>query len=155
MAVRTDVFLKVGGFRTDFGKVGTISRPEDTDLCIRMGKTSSQASIFYAPSAWVDHHVGDERARFRFFLRRCYLEGRGKVELAKINEGVDDLGDERTYLLQTIPEGLGRYLRNAVTRSDLDEFLRGGAVMSGIAAAAAGGAASLLNNLVSAASSRS
>ncbi len=91
MAVRSDVFAKVGGFRLDFGKVGVVSRPEDTDLCIRMGRATPDGSLMYVPSAVVDHHVGAERSRFRFFLRRCYLEGRGKIELAWNNDGGSDL----------------------------------------------------------------
>ena len=38
MAIRRQVFDMVGGFRSDFGKVGVRSRPEDTDLCLRTAK---------------------------------------------------------------------------------------------------------------------
>ena len=61
MAVRRAVFEKVGGFRVDFGKVGDVSRPEDTDLCIRMSTETGGRWIF-VPEAVVDHDVEAERA---------------------------------------------------------------------------------------------
>jgi cellulose synthase/poly-beta-1,6-N-acetylglucosamine synthase-like glycosyltransferase len=51
MAVRTDVFRAVGGFRTGFGKVGQLNSPEDTDLCIRMAAHAAGARWVYAPEA--------------------------------------------------------------------------------------------------------
>ncbi|MGD0882238.1 MAG: glycosyltransferase [Acidimicrobiales bacterium] len=143
MAVRSEAFSQVGGFRLDFGKVGAVSRPEDTDLCIRLGKSAPGASVVYVPDAVVDHHVGAERARFGFFVKRCYFEGRGKIELARHNEGNDDLGDEREYLLRTIPQGLVRYMRTGVSNRDADQIKRAGAVLGGLAAAASGAAVSL------------
>jgi len=144
MAVRREAFSQVGGFRVDFGKVGATSRPEDTDLCIRLGKSAPGAAVVYVPDAVVDHHVGVDRTRFGFFLKRCYLEGRGKVELARHNEGGDDLGDERDYLRRTIPRGLERYVRAGVVGRDGDQLRRAGAVVGGLAAAAAGAAVSVV-----------
>ena len=36
MALRRAAFDAAGGFREDFGKVGAVSRPEDTELCLRV-----------------------------------------------------------------------------------------------------------------------
>jgi hypothetical protein len=109
-----------------------------------MGKAIPAATVLFVPDAVVDHHVGQERAAFGYFLKRCYYEGRGKVELARHNEGTEDLGDERQYLSKTIPSGVARYLRSAVG-GDVDGIRRVGAVMGGLGAAAFGGAVSLLN----------
>jgi GT2 family glycosyltransferase len=147
MAVRREVFRMVGGFRVDFGKVGTVSRPEDTDLCIRLGKARPGAILLLVPEAVVDHHVGRERAAFTFFLRRCYFEGRGKIELARNNEGSADLGDERRYLRQTIPRGLAGYIRRGVADGNFNEIRRSGALISGLGAAGVGAAVSLLGGL--------
>jgi GT2 family glycosyltransferase len=144
MAVRREVFTMVGGFRLDFGKVGTVSRPEDTDLCIRLGKAVPGATLLFVPSAVVDHHVGTERGAFTFFLKRCYFEGRGKIELARNNAGSADLGDERDYLRKTIPSGLAGYIRRGVAERDFDEIRRSGAVIGGLGAAGFGAAISLL-----------
>ncbi len=147
MAVRREVFEMVGGFRLDFGKVGTVSRPEDTDLCIRLGKARPGATLLFVPDAVVDHHVGRERAAFTFFLKRCYFEGRGKIELARNNEGSADLGDERQYLRQTIPSGLAGYIRRGVAGRNGDEIRRSGALVGGLGAAGFGAAVSLLGGL--------
>src|SRR5512146_350886 len=84
MAVRTDVFRSLAGFRSDFGKVGQRSSPEDTDLCIRMAASVPGATWIYVPEAVVEHHVPPSRSSFSFFLRRNYLEGRGTVEMAHL-----------------------------------------------------------------------
>ncbi len=144
MAVRTSTFADVGGFRQTFGKVGSVSRPEDTDLCIRMGKAFPGATVMFVPSAVVDHHVGQERSSLRFFMRRSYYEGRGKIELAYLNDGGTDLGDEGHYLSQTIPRGLATYLRNGVAEPDLGDLYRAMALLGGCGAAAAGAAVSTI-----------
>jgi GT2 family glycosyltransferase len=140
MAARRSVFEQVGGFRVEFGKVGDVSRPEDTDLCIRMGKTSPEAKWIFVPDAVIDHSVGAERARLLFLLSRCYSEGRGKVELARHNDGRADLGEEGDYLRSTIPKGILRYLTTALRRGDLSEASRGAALCAGITAAGCGAA---------------
>src|SRR6185369_4468184 len=93
MAVRRDVFAAVGGFREGFGKIGARNRPEDTDLCLRMSE--GRGGWMYVPEAVVEHAVPPERATFRFLLRRCYAEGRGKVQMARLLEGAASLGAER------------------------------------------------------------
>jgi GT2 family glycosyltransferase len=144
MAVRSDTFSIVGGFRVGFGKVGTISRPEDTDLCIRMGKAVPNASVLFVPEAIVDHFVGIERARYKYFLRHCYLQGRGKIELAHLNDGHADLGDEKSYILRTLPNGFIRYVRRGISERDLRQIRRAGALVTGVGAAGIGAAISLL-----------
>jgi GT2 family glycosyltransferase len=145
MAVRRDVFDEVGGFRLDFGKVGNISRQEDTDLCIRMGKWRNESSWIFVPEAIVDHHVGEERTLVTYFLKRCFLEGRGKIELARINDGSIDLLDERAYLRRTIPKALKRYIRDGIASREIDHLYRAGAVVGGVAAAGAGAFASFVD----------
>lgn len=86
MAIRTDAFRAVGGFRADFGKRGAASQPEDTDLCIRVAATG-MGHWMYVPSAVIDHEVPGDRATFSFFMRRCLSEGVGKALIA------DDFGD--------------------------------------------------------------
>jgi GT2 family glycosyltransferase len=145
MAVRRDVFDEVKGFRLSFGKVGNVSRQEDTDLCIRMGKQRQGGNWIFVPDAIVDHHVGDERSHFHFFLKRCYQEGRGKVELARYNDGGRDLPDERVYLRKTIPHGVMRNLRGGLALQNPDHLYTAGAIMSGIAAAGFGALAALVD----------
>ncbi len=99
MVVRRDAFLAVGGFRVGFGKLGDVNRPEDTDLCLRMANATG-GRWMYVPDAWIDHAVMARRSTLRFFLGRCFNEGRGKVELGRLNDGRESLQSERDYLAE-------------------------------------------------------
>jgi hypothetical protein len=144
MAVRRDVFLRVGGFSLNFGKVGDSSRPEDTDLCLRMTAAAPGGHWLNVPDATVFHSVPQDRSKFTFFLRRCFAEGRGKVELARRNAGPSDLGEEIHYLLRTVPWGVGRNLVRAALGRDIWFMGRAGAMLAGIGAAALGATAAQL-----------
>lgn len=143
MAVRTDVFKAVGGFRSDFGKVGNRSRPEDTDLCIRMAATAAAARWVYAPDAVAEHHVPDSRASFSFFLRRSFNEGRGKLEMAHLLGRQEKLEDERNYVRRTLPSGISKGLSVAAQRGDVSGLLKAGAIVAGILAAGLGAASGM------------
>jgi glucosyl-dolichyl phosphate glucuronosyltransferase len=138
MAVRTDVFNSVGGFRTGFGKIGSVSRPEDTDLCIRMSNHAARAHWVYVPEARIDHYVPAERARISFFLRRAYNEGRGKVEMAHLLGSHRSLQDEADYLRRTLPAGVWAGLKLAVRHHDMNGLLKAGVIVAGATAAGAG-----------------
>jgi GT2 family glycosyltransferase len=146
MAVRREAFASVGGFRSGFGKVGNTSRPEDTDFCIRVAAGTPGSHWVYVPAAVVDHVVPLRRSTFAFFVRRCYAEGAGKIELSAHLGDDSDLGDERRYLLRTLPVA---FLRDLVTR----RWARAGAALVGVAAAGAGAAVALVRR-VAARSSR-
>lgn len=139
MAVRAEVFQAVGGFRTGFGKIGNHSRPEDTDLCIRMAANAPGTKWVYAPDAIVRHHVPVSRTSFSFFLRRNYLEGRGKLEMARLL-GHEKLQNERDYLCRTLPSGIFAGLWAAARHGDINGLLKAGAIVAGIIAAAVGAA---------------
>jgi glucosyl-dolichyl phosphate glucuronosyltransferase len=135
MAVRREAFEAVGGFRAGFGKVGGRSRPEDTDLCIRVGASAPDGYWVYVPTAVVDHEVPPTRATFAFFLRRCYSEGAGKVELSAHLGADQDLRDERSFM-RALPRAIARDLRAAQLRRAL-------AIIAGATAAAMGAAVSV------------
>lgn len=138
MAVRREAFEAVGGFRDGFGKVGSRNRPEDTDLCMRMSESGGR--WMYVPEAVVEHDVPAERSTFGFMLRRCYAEGRGKVQMARLLNGSRSLGAERAYLSRTLPRAVLRDLSSAVRGRDARPAARAGTVVAAVAAAAAGGA---------------
>lgn len=148
MAVRREVFAAVGGFRDGFGKVGSRNRPEDTDLCMRMSEAGGR--WMYVPEAVVEHDVPAERSTFGFLLRRCYAEGRGKVQMARLLNGSRSLGAERSYLSRTLPRAVLRDLSSAVRTRDArqptraNHAARAGTVVAAVAAAAAGGAVETL-----------
>jgi glucosyl-dolichyl phosphate glucuronosyltransferase len=149
MAVRTALFRAVGGFRSGFGKTGSTSRPEDTDLCIRVARTVEDGHWVYVPTAEILHAVPADRSTFGFYVRRCYAEGRGKIELRDVLDDPRALDTERDYLRRTIPLGVaghladaGRALTAAGRRAEAARSLaRAGAVVVGVGAAGIGGAA--------------
>lgn len=142
MAVRREVFLAVGGFRTGFGKDGNRNRPEDTELCLRMSQNGGR--WMYVPDAVIAHAVPAGRDNMSFFLKRCYAEGRGKVQMAGLNEG-DSLGSERDYLRRTLPRAVVRELRDAGRGRGVKHALRAGAVFVGVAAAGFGAAVEVVS----------
>jgi GT2 family glycosyltransferase len=115
MAVRREDFEAAGGFRIGFGKTGNQSRPEDTDLCLRVAGVRPGSHWLYDPSADAAHRVPEHRQTASFFLRRCYHEGRGKAELARLNGAGTSTSSERGYAMNVLPrgiaQGVGRCLR--------------------------------------------
>jgi GT2 family glycosyltransferase len=74
LAVRREVFARVGGFPTHLGKLrGTLLSGEDHELCRRVQDTGFRA--MYVPDAGVRHWVPADRARASYFLRWFYWSG--------------------------------------------------------------------------------
>jgi GT2 family glycosyltransferase len=140
MIVRRDVFVAAGGFRVGFGKLGDRNRPEDTDLCLRMSEVSENGHWVYVPSAVIQHEVPAERASFKFFVKRCYAEGRGKVQMGSLHDESknDALGAEKSYIL-SLPKAVVKHVGAAATGKGADHLLRAGGVIAGAAAAGVGG----------------
>jgi hypothetical protein len=137
MVVRRQAFEAVGGFRDGFGKVDDQNRPEDTDLCLRMSTTDGGVWM-YVPNAVIRHEVPADRSTFRFFLNRCYAEGRGKVQMAGHLNGARELGTEREYVRRTVPRAVTRGLLDAGRGRGVAHALRAGAVVAAIVAAGFG-----------------
>jgi GT2 family glycosyltransferase len=108
MSFRRDALLDVGGFHTGLGRVGT--RPlgcEETELCIRLASHQQGQRILYEPAAIVHHHVPASRATWAYFRSRCYAEGLSKAKVRSLAGAESALSSERSYLLTTIPRGIG------------------------------------------------
>ncbi|WP_432825462.1 glycosyltransferase family 2 protein [Dactylosporangium sp. CA-092794] len=137
MAVRRSVFAAVGGFRIGFGKLGDRSRPEDTDLCIRMAAARLGAVWLHVPDAVADHRVPADRSTFRFFLRRCYHEGWGKIELARLLNRPGSLASESAYLRRLLPAAVVHGLADTI-RGRPWGAARSAAIVAGVLATALG-----------------
>ena len=135
MAIRRSVFEAVGGFREEFGKVGDVARPEDTDLCLRAA--AGRGNWLYDPDAYVGHWVPEQRTKFRYFTRRCYHEGQGKAALAGLDGAGESTVSERSYTLRVLPRGVLRGLRDAA-QGDVWGAARAGAIAVGFAVTSAG-----------------
>ena len=145
MAIRRAAFEAAGGFREEFGKVGTRSRPEDTDLCLRAAAVSGGTWV-YEPAALAGHRVPAERSTIGYFIRRCFHEGRGKAGLAALDGAGQSTSTERHYARHVLPHGIVRGLRDTV-RGDVAGLLRSAAIAAGFGVAAAGFAIGLLASL--------
>ncbi len=149
MVVRRGVFEAVGGFRTDFGKVGDRSRPEDTELCIRMSAATGGRWV-YVPDAVIGHHVPPRARTLRYLMTRSYHEGRGKIAMASLERAGatgSGLGAEEVYLRHTLPRAAVREARQAVRRRDPRAAARVAVILGGVAVAGLGGAVELLGQV--------
>jgi glycosyltransferase involved in cell wall biosynthesis len=135
MVLRRKDFLACGGFREGFGKRGNVSRPEDTDLCVRVSRLLG-ARWFFEPAARVSHIVPAERSTARFLLRRSWAEGRGKATLSLLGTA-EELADEKRHALKVIPCGIASGFRHPW--ADGAQGLRRASITAAGAVAAAAG----------------
>ncbi|KUI36680.1 glycosyltransferase [Mycobacterium sp. GA-2829] len=138
MAIRRTAFDSVHGFRPGFGKSGSVSRPEDTDLCLRVQRALPSGCWMYEPSALVAHKVPVDRSTPAFFLKRCWNEGRGKAALARLVGINTSTVSERRYATRILPRAFVRELVLGLVRSDVARLQRGSAIALGLLFAAAG-----------------
>lgn len=151
MSLRRDVLLTIGGFREAFGcNKGGNTGPtffawlhhsagdEETELCIRATHKWPGSVWMYAPAARVQHCVPAQRARWKYFLWRCYDEGLGKALLVQIHDAHTGLASERAYVSRTLPEGVLRGMTDAFLHLDPTGLARSVAIMLGLAATVAG-----------------
>jgi GT2 family glycosyltransferase len=135
MAVRRTRFDEVGGFRLNFGKVGSHSSPEDTDLCIRMAADGGR--WLYVPDARVAHHVPVGRSTLGFFFRRCFQEGTGKAALSDLSEA-DALTSERRYTREVLPRAVTHNILLTVRRKRIEPAVQAALITAGLVTTAAG-----------------
>jgi glycosyltransferase involved in cell wall biosynthesis len=138
MAVRRSVLDAVGGFSELVGRVGTLPVGcEETDLAIRMRQADPSAVILRDTTATVDHLVPRQRQTLRYFVSRCYHEGRSKAVLSSRVGSADGLSSERTYATKVLPRGMARHLRS-VADGDGYGALRSGLIPVGLGATGIG-----------------
>jgi glucosyl-dolichyl phosphate glucuronosyltransferase len=81
MAVRAAVMRRLGGLRSDLGKLaGTLRTGEDHEFCLRMLHAGCRG--VYEPTAIVHHWVARERLERRYFRQWLYQNGR---DVAKVD----------------------------------------------------------------------
>ena len=146
MSFRRDLIVEAGGFRRDVGRTSTqLVGDEETELCIRITQKHSGV-ILYEPSALVLHHVPASRAKWSYFIPRCYAEGISKGIMSRSTGVRDGLSSERRHVLVTLPQGVVRGLA-AVFHGDLWGIGRAATIVVGLAATVAGYAVSRVRGM--------
>ncbi len=97
-----DVFLRVGGFSTEFGfnagKNGVL-QGEEADLCNRIKKLTGE-SVWYNPDAVVYHKVFKSRVALKALFRRAFWQGYSKRAISE--KSTDKLNRESGFLKYVI-----------------------------------------------------
>lgn len=146
MSVRRDLMESVGGFREGFGNVvldpspdakqTRLSTCEETDFCIRVSQEHPQVVWVYEPAAKVYHRVRSDRTAFRYFVARCWLEGKGKALLGQLLGSAVALGSERSYASRVLPRGIWADLSDSARHRQLGGVLRAAVIVTGLATTA-------------------
>jgi glycosyltransferase involved in cell wall biosynthesis len=120
MAVRRDVFARIGGFRADLGRSGgrLVLGQEVPELLLRARSAGLRGS--YVPEMQVHHHVPASRLRRRYFRRWWFGKGVSRSALETV-QPITELGVD----LRATPHLLGvpRFMYGSAVR-DLAGLLR-------------------------------
>jgi glucosyl-dolichyl phosphate glucuronosyltransferase len=116
MSFRRALFDAVGGFDTGTGRVGKDAAGcEETEFSIRACQVTPGGRIVLEPAAVCHHAVTPDRLTRRYFRRRCAAEGRSKAIVSTLTGADAALSSEHAYVRRTLPAGVLRGLRDAVT----------------------------------------
>ena len=133
MCLRREVFAEVGGFQEGIGRVEAHPMGcEETELSIRARQHWPGKKFLFQPHGRVQHWVPASRARWRYFLARCYAEGQSKALVSRSVGHIDGLASERSYTLKTLPQGVARGIVDACFRRDPAGLARAGAIIAGL-----------------------
>jgi glucosyl-dolichyl phosphate glucuronosyltransferase len=137
MAFRRDTLRTVGGFIDGIGRVGAVPLGcEETELSIR-ARRATGGKVLHVPDARVHHQVTAARVTWRYFVSRCWSEGRSKALVAAQVGSAAALASERSYVTRVLPRGVLRGLRDAVSGNH-DGLARAVAILIGLAVTTAG-----------------
>ena len=133
MSFRREVFAGVEGFDDELGRGGAHPAGcEETDLCIRVGNHWPNGILLYEPQAVVRHLIPSSRENWRYFLSRCFFEGRSKGHLARLVGSRVGLSSERSYTLRTLPTGIVLGLYDTVAQRNWYGIARASAILVGL-----------------------
>ena len=151
MAFRREAMLEAGGFPEGIGRVGTVPLGcEETELAIHITRSRHGARIVYSLSARVEHSVDPSRVSLRYFVSRCWAEGKSKAAIEAHVGRADGLASERHYVAHTLPAGIARGLMDA-SRGQLAGLARAAAIVLGLTVTVCGYSIGLLGRRADAA----
>ncbi len=122
MAVRASVIARIGGLRTDLGKVdGSLRTGEDHEFFLRL--LHAGCGGVYEPAAVVHHFVPRERLRRDYFRRWLHQNGRDVAKLEReYTTQLRRLFAVPRYLWRQAVADAVRAVRAALTRDDRGRF---------------------------------
>ena len=133
MVVKKSVFTLVGGFRTGTGRIGEVPLGcEETELSIRARQKRPDMTFVYDPSARIRHKVPRKRLTLRYFISRCFNEGKSKALLARLIGAKDGLSTEKSYTLRVLPRGVLNGIIDFIYRFDIGGLGRAIAIIIGL-----------------------
>jgi GT2 family glycosyltransferase len=133
MAVRRTAFTVAGGFSDLVGRVGALPVGcEETEFCIRVAAAVPGAVVVHEPASAVDHSVPAARQTLRYFVHRCYHEGRSKWAVAQLGGAKAGLSAERRYVRVVLPTGVAAGLSRGLTRLDPFALARSAVIVIGL-----------------------
>jgi GT2 family glycosyltransferase len=139
MSFRRDVFGTIGGFDSRVGRRGALPVGcDETEFCIRAGQRWPDRFVVYEPSARVAHNVPASRAAWRYFVSRCFAEGRSKAVVAELVGSHDALSSELRYSTRVLPAGILGGMRDTFVRADWTGLGRAAAIVVGLGSASLG-----------------
>lgn len=145
MSLRRDVFVEIGGFDPSVGRVG--ANPvgcEETELCIRATTRWPMTRIIHEPRARVHHTVPADRGTWRYFVARCFAEGRSKAQVTRLSGARAGLESERAYTARVLPRGVLSRIRRAMTGRRVGPLQSAAAILAGLGCTVAGYAVGLV-----------
>lgn len=122
MSVRRSALVQVDGFAETLGRVGKVPLgAEETAMYLHAASCNPGMSVVYEPRALVHHRVSQDRVTARYFVMRCFGEGRSKARMTRMNiaPAPEALGAERQYVVRTLPLEMVRGLFSSDPRRGL------------------------------------
>lgn len=117
LAVRRDALERIGGWRTDLGKVdNTLIAGEDHELCVRLYRAGLYRGL-YDPSNVVRHFVPEGRLERAYFRRWFYWHGRTMARMANAVyldvdlDSVPHIAGVPRFVYREFLQQVGRWLR--------------------------------------------
>lgn len=135
MSLRASVLAAAGGFDPRFGRAPGARQlsgsAEETELSIRVSRENPGHYWIHEPAARVLHSVAAQRGSWRYFVRRCVVEGTAKASLSALAGSDDGLRSEREYVSSLLPRALLREI-GCGARGDRGGFERAAAMLAGL-----------------------
>ncbi|TKX46002.1 MULTISPECIES: glucosyl-dolichyl phosphate glucuronosyltransferase [unclassified Halorubrum] len=119
-----EVFLDLGGFRTEMGKRGENDlQGGETELCARLKRETGER-VVYVPDATIEHKIYEYRTDRQWLLERAFWQGYSKRRMAEIDS--DAISTERQFLQQLLTDFIPSRFTELVTSpsvTKLDTFV--------------------------------